>query len=153
MKKYLQIHDYVIRAGRPETDQQIKNLASADVKVILNLQSGFFEFVHGITNRETMMCLRNGIAPVRMELSDIRPPAKEELDACLDLIKVCIDSKQIILFHCMSGVDRTGMLCAYFRVKYEGWDVERAIQEWKDMGMHYHYYPFWIPAFRNYVKQ
>ena len=37
-----------------------------------------------------------------------------------------------VLVHCMHGVGRTGLLCALFRMEYDGWDAERAIQEAQD---------------------
>ena len=37
-------------------------------------------------------------------------------------------------FHCSAGHDRTGIVTAYLRMKYEGWPVGRAIQEMRDYG-------------------
>ena len=37
-------------------------------------------------------------------------------------------------FHCSAGHDRTGIVTAYLRMKYEGWPVEKAIQEMRDYG-------------------
>jgi len=37
-------------------------------------------------------------------------------------------------FHCSAGHDRTGIVTAYLRIKYEHWSVDRAIQEMRDYG-------------------
>jgi tyrosine-protein phosphatase SIW14 len=42
-----------------------------------------------------------------------------------------------VLVHCFAGIHRTGMMCAVFRMDYQGWNVDRAIQEMQ----HYGYEP------------
>ena len=37
-------------------------------------------------------------------------------------------------FHCAEGHDRTGLVAAYIRVKYDGWKVDDAIDEMRQMG-------------------
>jgi len=39
-----------------------------------------------------------------------------------------------ILFHCSCGCHRTGRLAAYYRMKYQGWNSEAAIEEMNDIG-------------------
>ena len=43
-----------------------------------------------------------------------------------------------ILLHCQHGADRTGMISAMYRMVYQGWDKEKAIQELMDGGYGYH---------------
>jgi hypothetical protein len=54
----------------------------------------------------------------------------EEVSA--DLFKYAKDGG--VDFHCSAGHDRTGIVTAYLRMKYEGWPVEKAIQEMRDYG-------------------
>lgn len=37
-------------------------------------------------------------------------------------------------FHCQHGKDRTGLLCALYRVKYMGWSPQKALAEAKSLG-------------------
>jgi tyrosine-protein phosphatase SIW14 len=48
-----------------------------------------------------------------------------------------------VLVHCFAGIHRTGTMCAIFRMEYEGWTPERAMDEMRLCGyapedMHYH---------------
>ncbi len=40
--------------------------------------------------------------------------------------------------HCKHGSDRTGMMCAIYRVAMEGWSKDRAIDEWTKGGFGFH---------------
>ncbi len=39
-----------------------------------------------------------------------------------------------VIFHCAAGHDRTGLMAAYLRMKYEKWPVEEAIAEMRRYG-------------------
>jgi hypothetical protein len=39
-----------------------------------------------------------------------------------------------VAIHCSAGHDRTGIVCAYLRIKYEHWPVDEAIAEMRRFG-------------------
>jgi len=39
-----------------------------------------------------------------------------------------------VLFHCAAGHDRTGIVAAYIRIKFEHWSVDQAIDEMRKLG-------------------
>jgi protein-tyrosine phosphatase len=39
-----------------------------------------------------------------------------------------------VIFHCSAGHDRTGIVAAYIRIKYQHWPVEQAIAEMRRLG-------------------
>jgi len=39
-----------------------------------------------------------------------------------------------VFVHCQRGRDRTGLVSALFRVRYQGWEPSKAYQEWLDLG-------------------
>ncbi|MDB4461879.1 protein-tyrosine phosphatase family protein, partial [bacterium] len=43
-----------------------------------------------------------------------------------------------VLVHCLHGSDRTGAMCAAYRVVVEGWSMEDAIRERKSGGYGHH---------------
>ena len=49
-----------------------------------------------------------------------------------------------VLLHCYHGADRTGLLCAAYRILVENWTVEEAVQEMVLGGFGYHqvYHPY-----------
>lgn len=66
-------------------------------------------------------------------------------DQAVEEFLAVMDRKQNhpVLVHCMAGVHRTGTMCAIFRMEYQGWPVERAIDEMQLYGfapedMHQH---------------
>jgi protein tyrosine phosphatase (PTP) superfamily phosphohydrolase (DUF442 family) len=44
-----------------------------------------------------------------------------------------------VFVHCKHGADRTGTAAALYRVKIQGWDVEKAIDEMVHGGYHFHW--------------
>lgn len=52
-----------------------------------------------------------------------------------------------VLVHCHHGADRTGLICALYRVLYEGWSRQQAIDEMIEGG--YGFHPIWanIPRY------
>jgi protein tyrosine phosphatase (PTP) superfamily phosphohydrolase (DUF442 family) len=63
-------------------------------------------------------------------------PERKEVIAFL---KLATDPKQTpVLVHCQHGADRTGTLCACYRVIVQGWTKEAAIREMTDGGFGFH---------------
>jgi len=62
-----------------------------------------------------------------------------------DVIKVMRDlsnrEKGPFLIHCQHGSDRTGVMCAMYRILYQGWTKEEAIDEMVNGG--YGFHPLW----------
>ena len=52
-----------------------------------------------------------------------------------------------VLVHCQHGADRTGSMCALYRIMRQGWKVEDAITEMKDGGYGYHSIWCHLPRF------
>ncbi len=52
-----------------------------------------------------------------------------------------------VLVHCHHGADRTGLICALWRILYEGWSRQQAIDELIEGG--YGFHPIWsnIPRY------
>ncbi len=43
-----------------------------------------------------------------------------------------------VLVHCQHGADRAGMICALYRMVYQGWDRTKAIEEMRKGGYGFH---------------
>jgi protein tyrosine/serine phosphatase len=46
-----------------------------------------------------------------------------------------------IFFHCKRGADRTGSFAAIYRIARQGWTEDEALQEARDRGMRWWYFP------------
>jgi len=62
----------------------------------------------------------------------------EEEEAVRFLRIVTAARGQPVLVHCQHGADRTGSMCAIYRVAVQGWTKEEAIREMTEGGFGYH---------------
>jgi len=64
-------------------------------------------------------------------------------DAIVRFLRVATDkSRQPVFVHCQYGADRTGTMCAAYRVVVEGWTKEEAVNEMTKGG--YGFHPIWF---------
>ncbi|MCE9568164.1 MAG: dual specificity protein phosphatase family protein [Planctomycetes bacterium] len=87
---------------------------------------------------EQDVCASHGLKHVRIiprvwspdETGDV--PAE---DAVREFLAVMDDkSNYPVLVHCFAGIHRTGTMCAIFRMEYDRWPNERAIEEMRRCG-------------------
>ena len=70
----------------------------------------------------------------------------DEIVAALKYIKT-EQAKGPILVHCLHGSDRTGAVIAMYRIIYQGWTKQQAIDEMEHGGFNFHSIFFNIPIF------
>ncbi|MHC4186601.1 MAG: dual specificity protein phosphatase family protein [Planctomycetota bacterium] len=63
-------------------------------------------------------------------------PEDKEIVRFLEI--VTDKSKQPVFVHCQHGADRTGTMCAVYRIFIQGWDKEQAIDEMTKGGFGFH---------------
>ncbi len=54
-------------------------------------------------------------------------PAEQAVQEFLDVMEK--PENHPVLVHCFAGIHRTGTMCAIFRMEYQGWTCERAMEE------------------------
>jgi protein tyrosine/serine phosphatase len=65
-------------------------------------------------------------------------PWHSEEDDVVAFLKIAADTNHYPIFvHCMRGADRTGLVCAMYRVVFDGWTKPEAIREMKEGGFDY----------------
>ena len=75
----------------------------------------------------------------RYSVNALRSPSAHDRDSIVRFLKVTADpAKQPVFVHCKHGADRTGTMCAIWRVAVEGWTKEDAIEEMKRGGYSFH---------------
>ena len=75
-------------------------------------------------------------------------PEKEEIIRFLKLFHE--KENKPIFVHCRHGSDRTGTMCAIYRIIIQGWTKEEAIREMMDGGYGFHY--VWYPSLVTYIR-
>jgi len=75
------------------------------------------------------------------------PPTDKQMAEFFALVSEHSDQK--IFIHCWLGGDRTGVFLAAYRIAFDRWSAEHALEE-----MHaFHFKSFWHPAMKKYVRE
>ena len=115
--------------GAPPTAEGARRLKEIGVRTVVNL-----EYFH--SDRDALA--GTGLNYVHIRSSPLNPE-KEDVVAFL---KVIADANLAPVYvHCMHGSDRTGTMCAVYRIAVEGWTKQQAIDEMVHGG--YGFHPEW----------
>lgn len=113
------------RSAQP-TAEGFKKLAAMGIKTVVNLRS-----FHSDDDK----LAGTGITCVNIPMMAWKP----EQEQVLAFLKVVSDpSKGPFLVHCQHGSDRTGTMCAIYRILVMGWTREKAIGEMINGGFGFH---------------
>ena len=128
LTNFYQVTTNLYRGAQPSA-AGMKELKAMGVKTVLNLRS--FHSDHGLVSSGELKLSRLHMKPWHAEDEDV-----------VAFLKIASDTNNLPLFvHCQHGADRTGMICAMYRIVICGWTKEAAIQEMKDGG--FHFFPGW----------
>ncbi len=113
------------RSAQP-TAQGMRNLKAMGVVTVVNLRS-FNSDRHEIGD--------TGLGYERIYMKAWHPDRKE----AVRFLQIVADpARAPVLVHCQHGADRTGTMCALYRVAIQGWTKEAAIREMTDGGFGFH---------------
>jgi len=129
------------RSGQMTAEGFAEAVHALGLKTIINVQDDFpdplIRKAWGGSIRESELCERLGVRYVALA-PDLQPrgtpggPRPLVLD---QFLKVMDDPEAYpALIHCKAGLHRTGVLCAVWRVEYDGWGRDRAFLELKEHG-------------------
>ena len=132
-----QVSDTLYRSAQPSAEgmQAAKEMG---INTVINLRS-----FH--SDRDEIG--DTGLAYEHIYMKAWNPEDKE----IVRFLQIITDPKrQPVLVHCQHGADRTGTVCAVYRIFIQGWSKEDAIKEMTTGG--YGYHPLWTnlpPYIRN----
>ncbi len=128
IKNCARISPHLYRSADPGPDE-LAALKSLGIKSILSFRSWTDE------KGEVESCGLNAFRiPLEADIFGSKPPTEDQIRYFFYLIR---DQKhQPVLFHCQHGADRTGVMCALYRVEVDGWSPEEAIEEMQYFGFH-----------------
>jgi tyrosine-protein phosphatase SIW14 len=124
LENVAQVAPGIFRGGLP-SEEGLRTLKSRGVKTVVNLRH-----YHGAS--EERACHALGLQYVRVVLSSSRAPRHADVRRFLEI--VTDPGRQPVYFHCWRGKDRTGAMCAVYRVAVEGWSAEEALAEMDSFG-------------------
>jgi protein tyrosine phosphatase (PTP) superfamily phosphohydrolase (DUF442 family) len=122
------------RSAQPSAEG-MTNLVALGIKTVVNLRDNH-------SDADEIGGLPLSAKRIRMFAGNM----KEEY--VTEFLSVVDDTNAVpVLVHCMHGADRTGAMCAMYRVLREGWSEDDAIDELKNGGYGYHSILSNIPRF------
>jgi len=120
-----QVSNDLYRSAQPDS-LGMKNLKQLGIKTVVNLRS-----FH--TDQDELG--NTGLAGEHIYMKAWHPE-KEDM---VRFLKIVSDSARVpVLVHCQHGSDRTGTICAIYRVAVQGWSKEEAIREMTQGGFGFH---------------
>jgi protein tyrosine/serine phosphatase len=141
---FSKVNEGLYRGARLTSIEAVQYLKSLNIKTVVNLQGGDLGSDIGVIipwaepgetpeniAREKFTVLSLGLGFLHIPLNSLEPITQDE-DRAIDktLSFMHNEANQPVFIHCEHGADRTGLLVALYRVKYEDANIEAARAEW-----------------------
>jgi tyrosine-protein phosphatase SIW14 len=126
-----QVESWLYRGGRPDAEG-IRMLRSIGIRTIVTLERGWFEREPQEVQKERQLAEQGGIQFIHVPLHPFFKPRSEEIRKILSIVME--PARHPVFIHCRKGKDRTGIIIAVFRVRYQNWAVQRAYEELESFG-------------------
>jgi protein tyrosine/serine phosphatase len=131
------------RSGQMTAEGFRNAIERLHIRTVVNLQEEYPDpdlkesYFDGSQIKESEVCSELGVKYVfiapdllpRRQAPPGRPEAIEKMLAVMD-----DPSNYPLLIHCRAGLHRTGCMAAIYRMEYEGWTPEQAVEEMKEHG-------------------
>lgn len=119
------VSDVLYRSAQP-TAEGFRKLKELGIRTVVNLRS--FN-----SDRKELGDTSLGYHHIYMKAWH---PEEKEIVRFLRLVSD--PSQHPVLVHCQHGADRTGIMCAVYRVAVQNWTKEEALKEMTDGGYNFH---------------
>jgi tyrosine-protein phosphatase SIW14 len=146
------------RSGEMTAEGFVDAFERLGIRTVVNVQDDFpdpllnLTFLNRNTILESELCARHGVRYVALapDLISKRRVGAEHPAVIDQFLSVLDDERNYpVLIHCKAGLHRTGILCAVYRMEYQGWSVDEAYTELKAHG-----FGDWVCTSANdYVEQ
>lgn len=137
------IEKKLYRGPRPESYEALKVLG---IKTIVSYQSGWHELFHN-DFYEANSPSENGFNFIELKCSDFFPPTEHDVKRFFEVLETYPGP---VYVHCLHGKDRTGFMCAVYRMQVQGWSYEDAKKELFENGFHKMPYIWWLRQLKTY---
>lgn len=119
------VSERIYRGAQPDLPGGLASLKRLGIRTVVNLRH-----YHG--DAEEAACREAGLDYVRICLESSDAPSDEDVRRFLAI--ATDPARRPVYFHCKLGCDRTGTMCACYRMAVEGWSLERAMAEMQAYG-------------------
>jgi protein tyrosine/serine phosphatase len=119
------VSDNLYRCAQPSAEG-FRNLGPLGIKTVVSLRA--------FHSDRTLL----GDTAVAYERIDMKSWHPEEEDV-VRFLRIVNDPKRVpVLVHCQHGADRTGTMCAMYRIAVQGWSKDDALREMTGGGFGFH---------------
>jgi tyrosine-protein phosphatase SIW14 len=132
----------VLYRGAQPQEQGLSELKKLGITTIVDLRGEDREKIKWERKHAESLGLRF----VNIPVSGWSPPTNEQVVQFLSLLRG--DSPQIIFVHCRFGDDRTGVFVATYRMAFEKWTANQAMNEMYFFGFN----GFWHPVMKSFIR-
>lgn len=136
-KNLFQINDSLYRSEQPNR-KGFKELEASGVKTIINFRR----------MKDDARKVKG--THLHLERIPLKAAKLKESDI-LEVLRLIHKAEKPVLIHCWRGSDRTGVMIAAYRVVFDNWPKEKAIEEFRypEFGYHENWYPNLIDLIRD----
>lgn len=125
LPNFFKVSDALYRGAQPE-EIGFETLKALGIKTVVNLRT---------YHSDRKICERVGLDYVKISMQ----AWEGEDDEVADFLNVVNDPQRHPVFvHCQHGADRTGTVCAIYRIMVQGWSKADAIKEMTEGGYGFH---------------
>ncbi len=124
LKNWYKVSDKIYRSEQP-SKKEFNAVQDFGIKAVLNLRK--YHSDKDETKKLSLKLYRHKMSAGKTKYQD--------LVATMRIIK---NEEGPILIHCMHGSDRTGLVIATYRILFENWSKEKAIDEMINGGYGFH---------------
>jgi tyrosine-protein phosphatase SIW14 len=135
------VNDFLYRGAQPK-DDGVEQLKGMGIDTIVDLRGE----LHGLIEKERQHAESLGMRFINLPGSGWATANDEQIAQFFSLIRE--RPRRKIFIHCWLGGDRSGMFIAAYRIAFQGWSPEQAIQEMRS----FHYLHFWHPNMARWVE-
>lgn len=121
---FYKVSDEVFRSEQPEK-HDIPDLKSLNIRTLLNLRE--YHSDDAIFEQSGFQLVRHKMDAGDLSVSDL-----------ITVLKLLRKAEKPVLIHCWHGSDRTGFIIAGYRIVFQNWTKEAAIEELRQGGFGYH---------------
>jgi len=109
---------YIFRGAQPDGVGYLSLRNQLSVRTVINLRK---------FHDESEIVERMGMKSFSFPMTVFREIPREKIHEILDIMKN--PSNFPVFVHCLQGHDRTGAICACYRIREDGWTLEEAREE------------------------
>ena len=125
LKNWYKIDDHLYRSEQP-SENEFRIIRNFGIRAILNLRK--YHSDDDKTVGIKLKLYRHKVSAGEISYADV-----------VKTLRIIKNESSPILVHCLHGADRTGAVCAAYRIAFHNWSKGQAIDELKNGGYGFHF--------------